>query len=356
MRRGFASMLMGLSLVMATCGWAGLVFAHSVLDDQRSGRLSDELMGHGSVRAVLVNRLGEGMERYVPVDEPMSRQELRAVAAVALEDRAAAAAIRDAVSEAHRLGLADAEAELVFTHFDVNEAARHALLAARPSLEGRILVNPPVKVRLPVEGLTWFSGLKALADRFAVIALAVAAVGFATSFVIAAEPTPVLRRAAWWILTSAAGWMAVGPGFAAIVRFSAPSSYIVAAVTLETFLRSMQDPAVIMASFGIGLLSVSYLAPAIARRRGALLVERARRRLAHADRGANRPSAEPVEPSGTAVVGTTVIGPLPATSSTANSDKERVGRGRLSAAWKEGHGYLDDARVAPFFSRPTNES
>ncbi len=356
MRRGFASMLMGLSVLVASGGWAGLVFAHSVLDEQQSGRLSAGLMDHEGVRAVLVNRLGEGVERHVPVDEPMSRQELRTVAADALEDRLAAAAIRDALSEAHRLGLANTEAEPTFSDFDVNEASRRALLAARPSLADRILVNPLVKVRLPVEGLTWFSGLKALADRFAVLALAVAVIGFAASYIVADEPIPVLRRAGWWILASAAGWMAIGPAFAAIVRFSVPSSYVVSAVAVETVLRSMRNPAIIMASFGIGLLSVSYVAPAIARRRGALLVERARRRLGDTGHRGGHPSVEPVGSSGGAAVGMPAIGPLPAAGSTSTPAREHAVKGSLSAAWKEGHGYLDDARVAPFFPGPTTES
>jgi len=347
-------MLMGLSLLVASAGWAGLVFARGVLDEDQSRQLSARLADHEVVHAVLTNRLGEGMERYVPADEPMSRQELRTVAAEALADPFAAAAVREAISEAHLLGLANDEAEPTFNDFDVNEAARHALLAARPSLSGRILVNPPVRVRLPVDGLTWFSGLKALADRFALLALTAAAIGFVTSFIVADEPTPVLRRGAWWILASSAGWMVVGSAFAAVVRFTVPSSYVLFAVALEIVLRSMRDPAIIMASFGVGLLSVSYLAPAIARRRGALLLERARDRLGPMTQPADSSSpSDGDDPS--------AIGPLPATAATSTStsttDAEHVGMGsRLSAAWKEGHGYLDDARVAPFFSGPTRET
>jgi hypothetical protein len=205
-------------------------------------------------------------------------------------------------------------------------------------------------VRLPVDGLTWFSGLKALADRFAVLALAAAVIGFVTSFIVADEPTPTLRRGAWWILASAGGWMVVGSAFAAVVRFTVPSSYVLSAVAVEIVLRSMRNPAIVMASFGVGLLSVSYLAPAIARRRGALLLERARDRLG--------PLTKPADGSSpTAVDGPSAIGPLPATGSTSTTDTEHIGVGsRLSAAWKEGHGYLDDARVAPFFSGPTRET
>ncbi len=369
-------MLMGLSLLAASAAWAGLVFAHNVLDENQSGRLSARIMDHEGVRTVLTNRLAEGMERHVPVDEPMSRQELRSVAAEALTGPLAVTALRDGLSEAHLLGLADAEAEPTFSDFDVNEAARQALIAARPSLRDRILVNPLVKVRLPVEGLTWFSGLKTLADRFAVLALAMAAVGFATSFVVAEEPTPVLRRAAWWILTSAGVWTLLGPGFAAIVRLAVPSSYIVFAVAIETVLHSMLNPAIVMASFGVGLLSVSYLAPAIGRRRGALLLEQARGRLG-ADRRPIPTTAPAPSAAATAAAGPTGVsdpGSSPAAADSTPGERSPVTvnatvnaplneaqfrsgsvGSRLSAAWKEGHGYLDDARVAPFFSGSTRE-
>jgi hypothetical protein len=104
-----------------------------------------------------------------------------------------------------------------------------------------------------------------------------------------------------------------------------------------------------MASFGIGLLSVSYLAPAVARRRGALLLERARNRL-----GTGIQTAGPTVSTD---VTASTIGPRPGTGSMPTADAEHIGMGsRLSAAWKEGHGYLDDARVAPFFSGPTRET
>ena len=342
-------MLMGLSLLGASAGWAGLVFAHSVLDGDQSRHLAGRLMAHDGMRTVLVNRLGEGMERHLPADEPMSRQELRSAAAEALTDPLAFAALRDGLSEAHVLGLAGAEATPTFSAFDVNEAARHALIEARPALRGEILANPLVRIRLPVDGMTWFSGLEDLVDRFAILSLALGLIGFTTSFVIAETPSPALRRAAWWILASAAVWIVLAPVFSTLVRFTVPSSYMMAAAAAETVFRSMTTPAMVMAAFGVGLLSVSYLAPAFARRRGALLVDRARHRLAT------------MPPAG--AVPTTAM--VPTDSERPPAPDERVMgagvspagsvAGRLSAAWMEGHGYLDDDRVAPFFSGSPQE-
>ncbi len=348
MRRGLASMLMGLSLLVASMGWAGFIVARAVLDEDRSDELAARLLQHEGVSTVIAGRLGDGMERHVPDDEPMSRQELNAAAAEAITDPLAASALSDALSNAYRLGLADIAADPTFDHFDVNEAARHALLAARPSLEGRILVNPLVRVQLPVDGLTWLSGLKTMADRFAVVALAAAMIGFATSFIAADEPTAVLRRAASWILGSATVWAVLGPLFAALVRFAVPSSFVVLAVTVETALVSMQRPAIVMGAFGVGMASVGYLAPAVGRRRGALLIERARRRL--------RADPDSATPTTASVAATrSVTGPDSRRSTSAGQARDAGMGSRLSAAWKEGHGYLDDARVAPFFSGPPRD-
>ncbi len=347
-------MLMGLSLMLASAGWAGLVFAHSVLDENQSQELSADLMVHEAVRTVLVNRLAEGMERHVPVDEPMSQQELRSAASEALSDQAAATALRDGLSEAHVLGLADTESETVFSAIDVNEAARYALLSAKPSLQGRILANPLVRVRLPVEGLTWFSGLKSLVDRFSVLALALAVVGFAVAFVLAADPAMILRRAAWWTIASAGIWLVSGPVVAALIRFTVPSSFMIAAVAVESALLAMRNPAIVMASFGMGMASVGALAPAIARRRGAFLLERAGQRddgvmvavIATGDGTGGLPRSEGGQ---VLVTGGAPRGNRGSRPPSSVSD-------RVSAAWMEGHGYLDDARVAPFFSGSSRES
>ncbi len=347
-------MLMGLSLILGSAGWAGTVFAGNVLDSRQAEALSDRLVNDDMIQTVLMARLGEGMERHVPIDQPMSRQELRSAAGTVLADPSARTILGRALAEAHTQGLAGIETDGVFSDIEVNEAARRALVAEQPSLQGRILANPLVRVRLPVQGLTWFSGLKSAVDRFAIAALALAVVGFATTFVIAEEAMAAVRRAAWWILGSAVAWLAVGPLVGVVVRFTVPSSYVVFAVAVETFLRSMADPAVVMAAFGIGMLSVSYLAPAFARRRGALLVDRARNRLGPG----SVPAASAAEDALKSAAVTDRDGlarlpdggtcrPTPSTGSVAS---------RLSAAWLEGHGYLDDHRVAPFFSHSSRES
>jgi ABC-type multidrug transport system fused ATPase/permease subunit len=329
MRRGIASLLMGLSLVLASAGWAGLTLSSTVLDPKNSDPLARQLLEDPSVRSVLVDRLGDGMANILPESEPMSRQELSSAAEEALNDSATTSAIQTALAEAHRLGLAGEEDEVYFAHFDSNEAARLALIAERPSLGGQILVNPLVRIELPTSGLSWLAGLKSLVDRFTIVAIAIAVAGFAAAFVVARDAAATMRRAAWWILGAAAFWTLAAIGFGATAGALTPSSYVLMASSIDSFFASMRSPAVIMTTFGLGMLAISTVVPALDRRRGAQLLAKAQR-----DSGLARDTTN--------------------TSRSASSDRadsKATKAERLTAAWQEGHGYLDDARVAPFLGQ-----
>ena len=333
MRRGIASLLMGLSLVLGSAGWAGLTLSSTVLDETASHRLATQALNHPSVREALITRVAESMAKIVPDDEPMSRQDLADAARSALQDPRALEVLTNAVAEDHRRGLADLEPEPFFAHIDSNEAARLALLDQNPALTGRILVNPLVRIVLPTSGLNWLSGLKHLVDRFAVLAIAGALVGFAATFVVARNATAAMRRAAFWVLGAAAFWVAVAVLYTVVGRAVTPSSYTVLLSAGDSFFAAMRPPTVLMAVFGTGMLATSIVVPALDRRRGARLVARAQR------------TARATSTVGRAALRSYGNQPQPDGSSTAIR--------RVSPDWLEGRGYTDDARVAPFLKPPS---
>jgi hypothetical protein len=317
---------MGLSLVLGSTGWAGLVLSNTVLDPFGSQQLARQALSNPSVRAVLVDRMGDGMARILPDDVPMSRQELAVAAGNAVDDPSARDVLRDAVADAHRRGLANQEADDPFAHFNSNEAARLALIDEQPRLTGRILVNPLVRIVLPTAGLTWLSGVRLLVDRFAIAAIALGVVGFAAAFVVAESATATMRRAAWWILGAAAFWTLAAVAFDTVAQALTPSSYVLLASAVESFFTALRVPTILMTTFGLGMLAASMVIPALEVRRGGFLLAAAERR--------HRGSPDPTifRPS------TDAVRPAPGS--------------RFSAAWREGHGYLDDSRVAPFLAEP----
>ncbi len=282
MRRGFTSLLMGISLLLGSLGWAGLTLSSTLLDEDASQTLAQTAMDHPSVRAVLTGRLADGMTRIVPEDVPMSRQELAAAAGNALDDPAGRSSITKAVATAHSLGVAGGETDEFFTHIDSNEAARMALFQERPELKGRILANPLVRVSLPIAGLTWLAGLNGIIESFAIFGVAAGLIGFAAAFVIARDAAGSMRRAAWWVLGAAAFWVGGSMLFGALLQALVPSSYIVLAVSAEGFFAAMQGPSVLMTIFGLGMLATSALVPAMKRRRGAFIMLRNERRTMRA--------------------------------------------------------------------------
>ncbi|MDH3295900.1 MAG: hypothetical protein OER95_16405 [Acidimicrobiia bacterium] len=328
MRQGVASLFMGLSLLLASAGWAGLTLSATVLDPDSARLQAHRALDHPAVTAALADRIGDGMARILPEDEPMSRQELAAAARTALDDTAAQAALRTGMADAYRLGLAGQQVEGSFAHFDSNEAARLALIEQRPTLQGRILVNPLVPVTLPASGLTWLSGLKLMVDRFAILSVAAGLIGFASAFVVAQDASATMRRAAWWILGAAAFWSLAAALFSVGAVQLAPSSYAMLTSAVETYLASMRMPAVLMITLGLGMLAASVVVPALNRRRGAFL-------LANDERSRQR------------VSGRTMVLPMADPATKPDGVGRRTGS-RFSAEWLEGHGYLDDARVAPF--------
>lgn len=356
-------MLMGLSLLLASISWAGFVLSSTVLDPGGSTRLVSETMNHDTVQSVLTGRLADGLVQIVPESEPVSRQEAEKAAAEALTDPKARGAVAQALVEAHLLGLQGGTRDDFFSALDVNVAGREALVSAKPALRRQILANPLIKVRLPVSGLNWLAGLRNLVDRFAVLAASVALIGFATTFVVARDPELVIRRATWWILGSAGAWTLSGLIYETTARAVVPSSYAVLAVAIERFFAAMHGPSVVMLSFGLGLLSMSFLVPALRQRRGAALLADA----------AERNLGQPALPRRSTLVATTAV-----TTGAVGADQEAddgsphsgepaeevpvtgsVGPGvarRMSAAWLEGHGYLDDSRVAPFFTNGSADS
>ena len=77
MRRGLASLIIGLSLVVASLSWAGFILSRTVLDPGRSERLAAQLLEHDGVREALAewerDLRPHGIEyQVVDTDQPMA--------------------------------------------------------------------------------------------------------------------------------------------------------------------------------------------------------------------------------------------------------------------------------------------
>ena len=277
MRRGLASLIMGLSLLLATASWAGFIMSRTVLDPGRSERLADTLLDNEDVRAVIVDRLSDSIEGRIPADVPVDRATIEQAAEVALEDPRVEALIRDGFVTAHQNALNGIDEPVMIDAGALGAAGRDAVVAQRPELDSVLPAAPEVEVELPNTGLSWLGTVKRYVDRFTIIGAAVALSGVVTAFVLARNRAAALRRVAFWAFGASAFWIIVAYAAPWVLERIAPSSVSIAMAAIDVFFGAMIRPAITLAGIGLGLLLLSFVWPARARRKPAADLDRAAR-------------------------------------------------------------------------------
>lgn len=277
MRRGLAGLILGLSLVLASVSWAGYVLTNTVLDPGRSERLADQLLDNEALRAALVGRLVAAMEASLPAAVPVPRQQLELAANVALDDPRVDTMVRDGIVRTHRNALEGNTEPVVLDASALGAATRDALIGVRPELAGVLPEAPPVNIELPTAGLSWLGRLRNLAQRVSIILGAAAALGVILSLFVAKNRPAILRRVSIWAFGASAFWLVVGYGVPFLAETVAPSSTAIIAAMIDVFFGAMIRPAILMGAFGGLLLVASMLWGSVSQRRGAAILQPARR-------------------------------------------------------------------------------
>ncbi len=407
MRRGLASLIIGLSLIVATVSWAGFTLSRTILDPGRSERLAEQLLENPQVREALVDRLSDAVEPQIPAEVPVSRGLIEAGAETALDDPRVRALIVDGVVQYHRNALEGNPEPIVIDAAALGAASRDALVAERSELDQFLPAVPEIQLELPTTGFTWLATLKRLVDRFTLLGALVALAGATLALLVAQDRGAVLRRVAFWGYGAAAFWIVVGFAVPRLADLLSPTSGAIASAAVDVFFGAMIRPAVTLAIVSTVVLIIGFLLPAISGRRGARMVQprggtagpppvaapgpivRPPTRPAPAPAPPPAPApvipAAPRPPTGaTAVMPTapngtgttpdpTMVAPRPGDSIpttridntaemprpvTASDATDRAGAaGAVDAAttaddaprgWEEGVGYLDEAEPKPF--------
>lgn len=295
MRRGLASLIMGLSLLVASASWAGFVMSHTVLDPGRSDRLADHLLDDPEVKAAIASRIADGLQAQVPKGVAIPRQTLEVAANVALEDPRVEDLVRDGIVRAHQNALNGVDEPIALDATVLGEAARAALVANVAALDPLLPAAPQLAVEIPATGLSWLGTVKDFVDRFTLLGALAAGAGIALSFLITTRRATVLRRVSFWGFGASAFWLAVAYGLPGVVGFIAPSAMAIASAAVDVFAGAMIRPALVMAGISAALLVASIVWPARERRRPAAMIDKAsqggRARAAQPRGRAARPAA-----------------------------------------------------------------
>ncbi|MEL7157134.1 MAG: hypothetical protein AAFN30_11095 [Actinomycetota bacterium] len=274
MRRGLASLIMILSLLIGSVSWAGFVLTRTVLDPGRSEALADNLLDNTVVRGVIVDRLSDAVEAQIPASVPIPRQTIEQAADEALDDPRVEAVVRDGFVRAHQNALNGVEEPVMLNASALGQVGREKAVALRPELDAVLPAAPRLDVELPTGGLAVLGQLRDMVRRYTLIGALVALAGVALSFVLTDRRPRALRRLSYWAFANSAFWLIMGFGVPALVGRAAPSSVSIASAVVDVFFGAMIRPALMMFGAGVVLLLVSLAWPALARRRPAGMVDR----------------------------------------------------------------------------------
>jgi hypothetical protein len=367
-RRGLASLLLGLSLIAASVAWSGLVLLNTALDPGRSERLADELLDNALLQGVIVDLVADSIERGLPAGVTVPRDELRAAATTTVADPRVEAAVRDGMVRAHRNALEGVEEPVTLDPGAFGSAARDALLADRPELAPLVPAAPSLAVTLPTTGLGFLGTVRSFLLQVVNYAALAALAGATVALVVSRHRPGVLRRVALWAIAASAFWLLIGYGAPWLAERFVPSSAAIFAASVQVLLGAMIPPALLLAGAGAALIVVSLLWDLAA---GA---DRAAPAPAHPRRPVARPSPQapaPVAGPVTAGVGSMrgvpttwsprpdpdpwdltrpVAVPRPRTAPLAADDPWSVTfpdrppteRPRSAPRWVEGRGYVDE--------------
>lgn len=273
MRRGLASLIMGLSLIVATLSWAGFTLSRTILDPGSSERLADRLLDNDAVRDALVNRITDELANRLFETVPVPPGVIEASAEQVVDDPRVEEILKQGIVQAHRNALTGENQPIVLDSEVLSEVGRDRLLSQSPEIADELLPSGRVEVELPTAGISWLARLKDFVDRWTVIGAVIAAAGAALAFLVARERHRVLRRVAWWAIGVAGFWLLVGYLLPWLAGLVSPTSGAVAAAMIDVFFSAMIPPAVTMAGFGATMFVASLLWPMFSTRRGAAVLQ-----------------------------------------------------------------------------------
>lgn len=276
MRKGFAGLILGLSLVVASISWAGFIMSRTVLDPGRSERLAVQVFDNEELRAVLVARLADSLGAAIPGDIVVPSQTLEAAASLALDDPNVQAFVQQAIVDTHKQALEGNVQPVILDSNIISDALRTSLVVANPNLDAAIPVLPSATIELPTSGLNFLGTLKGFVDNVTLLAGLAALAGAVTALVISSDRPSVLRRVAFWAFGASLFWLLVGFGVPYLAGLVGPASSALITAAIDVFFGAMIRPAIMMGVVGVGLLVASLAWAGIAERQPARVAQPAR--------------------------------------------------------------------------------
>ena len=275
MRQGIASVIIGLSLILASVSWGSFILSNTVLNRDASDRLAEDLLSNEQVRGVIADQIADSIEAQIPENIAVGRQELETAAELMMDDPRVQGVISQGIVDAHRNALDGVDTPVTLDGQILGSAGRDAAIALRPDFEQFLPPAPNLGAQIPSSWLSWLASFKAAVDRFTQITALISLTGIIFALILAKNRPAVLRRTAFWAFGASALWLLLSFVVPIVLAKIAPSSGAIVSAALGVVVGAMVRPAITLAAIGAALLVGSMLWPSVQVRQGAAKLDRA---------------------------------------------------------------------------------
>ncbi len=274
-RRSASSLVLGLSVALASLVASAWAFDREVLDPQRSEEIAAKALAAPEVRQRLHDEAATGLVHLALPDQLTDTEALDESVSTMLTSEELSTRLEERFAAAHRLGLQGDQQEAFLDDRELRTAARSILADKMPDVALKRPSERRFDMALPIEGYSFLSRLRGPVDWLQSMGLLLAALGALCSLAFSQDRAETCRGAAPWALGSAIGWLLVASGFAIAARAAMPVPFRAVGHTLTVGLNSTAGPATAVAATGLALLTFGALWPVYDRRRGAAYLAKA---------------------------------------------------------------------------------
>lgn len=252
-------MVLAVSLWIGSLAWTGFIMTRTVLDPGRSEAVANALLDDPDVRDQLVANIAGGLDAAIPDGFDVDRATLDAAAETALESPEVEALFRTAFVDTHQAFLGEGDPPRSIDGGAFGTAAREALVASNPELDGLLPPSPSLEIPLPTERVPNLGPVRRALDVAVPMLAAVAAFGALTALLVTSNRPAILRRAGVWAIALSAFVLIFAFGIPALAHSFAPAQAAVVASLVGALAEASQGPALVLAGAGVAGLVSSFL-------------------------------------------------------------------------------------------------
>ncbi|MBQ89287.1 MAG: hypothetical protein CL433_10685 [Acidimicrobiaceae bacterium] len=256
-----AGLILGPALLIGSFAWSGYLALGTIFDEDRSATVAQELLDNEQVKAQVATNIAGSISSALPDGMPVTEEQVDAAAFAVLNDGRITGLVINSLRETHRsfLGLNDVPQTVDLN--PVAEVAREQIASISPEAAAAIPADTDWSIDLPTENIPNSSPVKTFLETSVPFLAGISLVMVLMAFLTTSDRPSVLRKAAFWAISTTAVYLIVGYGVPALLRVAIGDQAEIFAALITALLRTTIVPSVVLAVAGAALLLASWLWP-----------------------------------------------------------------------------------------------